>query len=41
MREMYIPTVFTYGFCVLSDNAEFQYKCTYFYFPDRELGTVG
>ena len=38
MREMYIPTGFAHGFCVLSDTAEFQYKCTDFYFPDCELG---
>jgi dTDP-4-dehydrorhamnose 3,5-epimerase len=38
MRQMYIPTGFAHGFCVLSDTAEFQYKCTDFYAPDCELG---
>jgi dTDP-4-dehydrorhamnose 3,5-epimerase len=35
-RAMYIPPNFAHGFCVLSDTAEFSYKCTDFYFPDYE-----
>jgi dTDP-4-dehydrorhamnose 3,5-epimerase len=35
-RALYIPADFAHGFCVLSDTAEFSYKCTDFYFPDYE-----
>ena len=35
-KAMYIPPNFAHGFCVLSDKAEFFYKCTDFYNPDYE-----
>jgi dTDP-4-dehydrorhamnose 3,5-epimerase len=35
-RTLYIPPNFAHGFCVLSETAEFSYKCTDFYFPDYE-----
>jgi len=35
-KALYIPPNFAHGFCVLSDTAEFSYKCTDFYFPDYE-----
>jgi dTDP-4-dehydrorhamnose 3,5-epimerase len=35
-RALYVPPNFAHGFCVLSDTAEFSYKCTDFYFPDYE-----
>ena len=34
--QMWIPPGFAHGFLVLSDVAEFQYKCTDFYAPDCE-----
>ena len=34
----YIPTGFAHGFCVLSDVAEFMYKCTDFYSREHEHG---
>ena len=37
-RQMFVPEGFAHGFCVMSDTAEFQYKCTDFYSPDCELG---
>lgn len=37
-RQMFIPEGFAHGFCVLSDSAEFQYKCTDFYAPQYEHG---
>lgn len=37
-RQLYIPEGFAHGFLVLSDNAEFVYKCTRFYDPNDELG---
>lgn len=38
-RQMYIPENFAHGFCVLSDSAEFLYKCTDFYVPGDEAGS--
>ena len=37
-RQMYIPEGFAHGFLVLSEEAEFAYKCTNFYFPEDEGG---
>lgn len=39
-RQLWIPPGYAHGFCVLSDVADFQYKCTDFYFPDDETGLV-
>lgn len=33
---LWVPPGFAHGFCVLSDVAEFQYKCTNYYSPDHE-----
>ena len=38
MKQFYIPEGFAHGFLVLSDEAEFCYKCTDFYHPDDEGG---
>lgn len=35
-RQFYIPEGFAHGFLVLSDEAEFVYKCTDFYHPEDE-----
>lgn len=35
-RGLYIPPNFAHGFCVLSKEADFFYKCTDFYSPDHE-----
>jgi dTDP-4-dehydrorhamnose 3,5-epimerase len=39
-KQMYIPENFAHGFCVLSDTAEFLYKCTDFYVPGDEAGLI-
>ena len=39
-KQMYIPENFAHGFCVLSDSAEFVYKCTDFYVPGDESGLI-
>ncbi len=36
--QMYVPRGFAHGFAVLSEEAEFFYKCDNFYYPTQELG---
>ena len=36
-RQLYIPPGFAHGFCVLSETADFIYKCTEYYDPSSEL----
>lgn len=38
--QFYIPPGFAHGFYVLSDTADFQYKCTDFYDPSDEGGLI-
>ena len=40
MKQFYIPEGFAHGFLVLSDVAEFCYKCTDFYHPGDEGGLL-
>lgn len=35
-RQLWIPPGFAHGFCVLSDSADFFYKCTEIYAPETE-----
>lgn len=35
-KQFYVPEGFAHGFVVLSDEAEFVYKCTEFYHPEFE-----
>ncbi len=37
-KQMFIPKDFAHGFVVLSEYAEFAYKCTDFYHPNDEGG---
>lgn len=37
-KQFYVPEGFAHGFLVLSDEAEFCYKCTDFYHPEDEGG---
>ena len=39
-KQFFIPKNFAHGFVVLSDYAEFAYKCTDFYHPDDEGGLL-
>ena len=39
-RQFFIPENFAHGFLVLSDYAEFCYKCTDFYHPNDEGGIL-
>ena len=38
--QFYVPPGFAHGYCVLSEEAEFQYKCTEFYWPEDEGGII-
>ena len=38
--SLYVPPGFAHGFCVLSDAAEFVYKCADFYAPEHEHGII-
>lgn len=38
--QLYVPEGFAHGFLVLSDEAEFVYKCTRFYNPGDEGGII-
>ena len=37
-HQLYIPVGFAHGFCVLSETADFVYKCTAYYDPATESG---
>ncbi len=39
-RQCYIPPGFAHGFCVVSEYAEFEYKCTDYYDPTSELRII-
>lgn len=39
-RQLWVPPGYAHGFCVLSDVADFQYKCTDLYFPEDEDGLI-
>lgn len=39
-RQLWIPPGYAHGFCVLSDVADFHYKCTDLYFPEDEGGLI-
>ena len=36
-KMLWVPPGFAHGFLVLSDYADFQYKCTDFYHPESEV----
>lgn len=40
MRQLFIPEGFAHGFCVLSETADFFYKCTDLYAPDDDYGIL-
>ncbi len=39
-RQIWVPPGFVHGFCVLSEFAEVEYKCTDVYDPGGELGVA-
>ena len=39
-RQLYVPTGFAHGFCVVSESADFLYKVTSYYDPTAERGVA-
>jgi dTDP-4-dehydrorhamnose 3,5-epimerase len=39
-RQLYIPSGFAHGFCVLSETALFSYKCSDLYAPNCDRGVL-
>jgi len=39
-KQIYIPPGFAHGFCVLSDSADVEYKCTDVYTPGDEIALI-
>lgn len=39
-HQLYLPPGFAHGFCVLSEEADFIYKCTDYYDPSSERGII-
>jgi dTDP-4-dehydrorhamnose 3,5-epimerase len=39
-RQMYVPAGFAHGYLVLSETAEFLYKCSDLYHPEYERGVL-
>jgi dTDP-4-dehydrorhamnose 3,5-epimerase len=39
-RQIYVPPDFAHGFCVLSEMADVEYKCTELYDPADEFGVL-
>lgn len=38
--QLWVPPGYAHGFCVLSETADFQYKCTDLYYPEDESGLL-
>jgi len=39
-RQLWVPPGFAHGFLVVSESADFQYKCTDFYAPEHERSLI-
>ena len=39
-HQLYMPPGVAHGFCVISNFADFEYKCTDFYSPENEKGVL-
>jgi len=37
-KQLYMPPGIAHGFCVMSDEVDFEYKCTDYYYPDDQHG---
>jgi dTDP-4-dehydrorhamnose 3,5-epimerase len=39
-KQFWVPPGFAHGFLVLSETADFEYKCTDYYYPDDEVSVL-
>lgn len=39
-RQFWVPPGYAHGFVVLSESADFEYKCTDYYQPQHEVGVI-
>ena len=39
-RQLFVPVGFAHGFCVTSERAQFEYKCSNYYNPKHELSIL-
>ncbi len=39
-HQMWIPAGYAHGYLVVSDVADFEYKCTDYYYPGDEIGVI-
>jgi dTDP-4-dehydrorhamnose 3,5-epimerase len=39
-RQLWVPEGFAHGFYVMSESAEFVYKCTDYYAPEHEVSLL-
>lgn len=39
-KQLYVPPGFAHGFCVLSEEVDFLYKCSDYYHPENEHGIM-
>ena len=39
-RQLWVPPGYAHGFAVISETADFQYKCTNYYDPSDEAGII-
>lgn len=39
-RQLWIPPGYAHGYQVISDYADFEYKCTDYYYPETETGVI-
>ena len=39
-HQLFVPIGFAHGYCVVSDTADFMYKCSNFYHPEDEGGLI-
>ncbi len=40
MLQLFVPKGLAHGFCVISETAEFLYKCSDYYYPEDEGGII-
>jgi dTDP-4-dehydrorhamnose 3,5-epimerase len=40
MQQVFVPKGLAHGFCVISETAEFLYKCSDYYYPEDEGGII-